>query len=136
MSLRVGLWVDHNKAVIVKLDQDNVTVKTIESGVGGRVRLSGGSRSRTPYGPQDVASDSKRQGRYQKHLTEFYRSLIDILRDADELYIFGPGEAKKELHREIEKIKPLRGKVIAVDTTDKMTEPEISAAVKYFFGKR
>jgi len=136
MSRRVGLWVDHNRAVIVTLDQEDVTVKTVESGAGRRVRLSGGSRSRTPYGPQDVASDSKRQAKYEKHLTEYYRSLIDVIRDADELYIFGPGEAKKELHREIEKVKPLRGKVVAVDTTDKMTEPQISVAVKSFFGKR
>jgi hypothetical protein len=136
MSRRIGVWVDHRKAVIVTVHNGEVAVETVESGVGHRVRLSGGSRSRTPYGPQDIASDSQRQGKHQKDLTKYYRLLIDMFRDAEELYIFGPGEAKKELRSEIEKVKPLRDRIAAVETADKMTDRQVSAAVLAFFGKR
>jgi hypothetical protein len=135
MRRRIGVWIDHEKAVVVTLDDDNEEIKTIESGAGSRVRLSGGSRSRTPYGPQDIASDSQRHAKYKKYLTEFYRSLIDGFYDVGALYIFGPGSAKNELRREIERIKPLRGRIAAVETTDKMTDRQISAAVRTFFKK-
>lgn len=118
------------------MDNGEATAKTIESGASRNVRLSGGARSRTSYGPQDIASDSQRHAKYKKTLIEYYRSLIDVFRDAEALYIFGPGEAKDELRREIEKLKPLRGKIAAVETTDKMTDRQISAAVRSFFGKR
>jgi len=108
---------------------------TIESGVERRVRLSGGARSRDPFGPQDIASDSQREAKHRKHLTEFYRSLIDVLRDVEALYLLGPGSAKNELRREIERIKPLCERIVAVDTTDKMTDRQIAAAVRAFFGR-
>ncbi len=133
MSCRIGVWVDHKKAVIVTLENDEPEIKNIESGAPRRVRLSGGSRSRTSYGPQDIASDSQRHAKYQKHLTEFYRSLIPLFHDAEALYIFDPGEAKGELRREIEKVKSFRGRIAAVETTDKMTDRQISAAVRPFF---
>jgi len=52
------------------------------------------------------------------------------------LYIFGPGSAKNELRREIEKVKPLRKRIVAVETTDKMTDRQIAAAVRSYFGKQ
>jgi hypothetical protein len=42
MSRRLGIWIDHKKAVVVTLNNGNDEVKTIETGAGGRVRLSGG----------------------------------------------------------------------------------------------
>jgi hypothetical protein len=133
---RIGVWIDHEKAVIVELAEGRPQIKTVEAGVGRHTRLSGGSRSRTPYGPQDVASESRRDAKYHKHLTEFYRSLITMFHNTEALLILGPGEAKGELNREIERVKPLRGKVVAVETTDKMTDNEIVARVTAFFAGR
>ena len=136
MSRLLGVWIDHKKAVLVTLAGGAEKVETFESGVGGFVRLSGGARSRTPYGPQDIASDSRRHAKYKKHLTEFYRSLIDVFRDAEALYVFGPGSAKNELRREIERFKPIRKRLVAVEASDKMTDRQITAAVRSFFQKQ
>jgi hypothetical protein len=131
----MGLWIDHKKAIVVTLKNGTEEIRTIESGADRRVRLSGGSRSHTPYGAQNITSDSQRHARYKKQLTVFYRTLIDTLREAESLYLIGPGRAKNELKREIEKVKPLRGKIVAVETTDKMTDRQIIAAVRSFFRK-
>lgn len=136
MSCYIGIWVDHKKAVFVTLENDETTVQTILSGVGRHVRLSGGARSRTPYGPQDIVTDGQRDARYRKHLVEFYRSLIERFGDAEGVYLFGPGEAKNELRGEIEKVKRFRGFIAGVETTDKMTDRQISAAVQSFFRER
>lgn len=62
MKKSVGIWIDHEKAFLVFIVADKETTTCIESNVEGRVRLSGGSRSATTYGPQDVASERKKGG--------------------------------------------------------------------------
>jgi hypothetical protein len=47
--------------------------------------------------------------------------------------IFGPGEAKGELKRRLASMK-LADRVTAVETADKMTDPQIVAKVRTYFG--
>jgi len=48
----------------------------------------------------------------------------------------GPGEAKLELKKEIEKSKALIPKIVGVQTSDKMTNNQIAAKVKSYFGQK
>jgi len=43
-----GLWIDHEKAIIVSLIDGNHKVTHVESDIEGRFRLKGGSRSNAP----------------------------------------------------------------------------------------
>jgi hypothetical protein len=47
--------------------------------------------------------------------------------------LLGPGEAKGELHKRVVKSK-LNARVDAVETADKMTDPQIAAKVRAHFG--
>jgi len=47
--------------------------------------------------------------------------------------IFGPGEAKKELKKEMGKHKALAVKIAGIESADKMTALQIVAKVKKFF---
>jgi hypothetical protein len=136
MALQIGVWIDHQKAVLAKLEDGSLETRTVVSELESRVRLAGGSRSKTPWGPQDVASDTRRDRKYQKHLTEYYRNVVRELAGADEVLIVGPGEAKGELRREIGRSAKLAKKVVAVEAADKMTDRQIAARVKRFFGSR
>jgi hypothetical protein len=142
MGKYAGLWVDHRKAFIVFLNKGADAIEpekaettiTIDSEVEKHVRLSGGSGSRkTPYGPQDISVDSKIDDRRRHQLQEYYQEIIRTVRDARKLLIFGPGEAKGELEKEIKKSKSLAAKVLPLETTDKMTEKQIAAKVRKFF---
>ena len=53
--------------------------------------------------------------------------------DADKILIFGPGEAKIELEKELKKSKELSLKIVGVEPADKMTEKQIAAKVKKVF---
>ena len=136
MKHRVGLWVDREKAVVVAIEDEDVTVEEALSGVERYSRLAGGARSSTPYGPQEVASEKKHQGHHERQLQEFYERLIEMIRDADRIVIMGPGEAKTELKKAIQKRKNLRGKTVAVEPADKMTKRQIVAKVQEHFGKK
>ena len=48
MNHKVGIWIDHKKAVIVSASADHVTAKTLESEIGPHARYSGGAGYPTP----------------------------------------------------------------------------------------
>jgi hypothetical protein len=145
MKKYIGIWVDHKKAVIVTKKQPErsyeedveIAVTQISSDVERKVRLSGGSRTRnTPWGPQEIAVDSKIEARQKQQLKKFYHQIIEFIKDADKILIMGPGEAKLELKKEIEKSKALIPKIVGVHTSDKMTNNQIAAKVKSYFGQK
>jgi hypothetical protein len=59
--------------------------------------------------------------------------VIAALRDFDNLLLFGPGEAKGELQQRLVRAK-LGPRIVAVETEDKMTDPQIIAKVRAYFG--
>ena len=133
MEKYAGVWIDHEKAFIVRKYFDNEDSFCLESGVEGSFRLSGGSRTSTPYGPQDVSSEKKIERRRSHHLHQYYQEIIKKIRNADRIMIFGPGEAKFELEKEMKEIKELNAKIAGIETADKMTERQIAAKIKKFF---
>ena len=141
MKKFVGIWIDHREAFVVYIIDnrpftagDQEMVERIESEVEGRVRLSGGSRSRkTPYGPQEIAVDGKQESRIKHQLQKYYQQILQRISDADRILIFGPGEAKLELQKAIDKNRPLVGKIKSVESADKMTIRQITARTREFF---
>jgi stalled ribosome rescue protein Dom34 len=134
MNRKVGLWIDHRKAVIISLAGEEEKVKLIESNVEKHVRSSGGSRSKTPYGPEDVVAEDNRERRFIGHLNKYYDEIISSIHDAEAILVFGPGEAKNELKKHI-KSNELQGRIVGVETVDKMTDHQIAAKVRQYFLK-
>ncbi|MDH3796988.1 MAG: hypothetical protein OET21_18570 [Desulfobacterales bacterium] len=129
-----GLWLDHRQAVIVSITDEGENIKRIDSGIERKVRLSGGSRTaKTPYGPQQVSVDGKQQERINRQLHQYYQQIIRRIRDAAKILILGPGEAKTELKKEMEKSRELAAKKITVEPADKMTERQIAGKVRQLF---
>lgn len=141
MKKYVGIWLDHRQAFVVSLvknqlfdDGSQEMIERIESDIERRVRLSGGSRTRkTPYGPQEISVDSKQEDRIKHQLRGYFREILHRVSDADRILIFGPGEAKIEFKKEIEKSKQLAAKINKIESADKMTERQIAAKVRSFF---
>ena len=141
MKKYAGIWLDHREAVVVYLvknqpfaDGNQEMIERIESDIERRVRLSGGSRSRkTPYGPQEISVDSKQEDRIKAQLRKYYHQIIQRISDADRILIFGPGEAKIEFKKEIEKSKQLAARINKIESVDKMTTRQIAAKVRAFF---
>jgi len=133
MKKYAGIWIDHEKAFVVLIHEDKSVLHCIESNVEGRFRLSGGSRSRTPYGPQDVASERRVEGRRKHHLQRYYQEVIQAVGDSHKILIFGPGEAKTELAKEFGNSKELSSRIVSIEPADKMTQKQIIAKVKEFF---
>ena len=122
MKKEIGLWIDHRKAVIVIVTDDGEEIKKISSDMEKRVRFSGGTSA-------DGLTEGARDRQLGNHLNNYYDQVIAVIRDADAIQIFGPGEAKGELEKRLEHAG-LKARIFALETVDKMTDHQISAKVR------
>ena len=133
MKTTAGLWIDHKKAVIVVVTNKGEEIKLIISKVEKQPGRTDGIRTTAPYEKQ-VLQDDSLQRAFTGHLNIYYDAVISCIRDAEAILIFGPGEAKGELKKRIKKNK-LNGKIVGLETVDKMTHRQISARVRQYFSK-
>jgi hypothetical protein len=79
-----------------------------------------------------VQADDRRQRKLTGHLNIYYDAVIACIRDAETILIFGPGEAKGELKKRLETNK-LSGRIVGIETIDKMTDRQVAAKVRQYF---
>lgn len=132
MKARVGLWIDHKKAVIVAITDKGEDVRVLESKVEKQLRRGGDSPLKGPYSPQEVPADDSRQRTFTESLGAYYDAVISSIRDSEAILLFGPGEAKDELKARLEK-DGLGGRIICTETADKMTDGQIAAKLRQHF---
>jgi hypothetical protein len=125
MKKTVGLWIDHKKAVIVFVAGKDTEIKLISSNIENHHRQSGVA----------MPADDVRQRELTGHFNSFYDEVVSSIREAESILILGPGEAKGELRKRLEKGK-LSRRIIGIKTSDKMTEKQIVAVVRGHFNQK
>ena len=132
MKRKVGLWIDHKKAVIVFLTGEEEEMQLVKSNVEKQIRRDTASRSGGPFESQAVPADDRQQRKFTAHLSTYYNEVISCVRDAESILIFGPGEAKGELKKHLER-EGLGELIVGVETIDEMTDGQIGAKVRQYF---
>ena len=130
MKSKIGLWIDHRQTVIVRVLETGEETSRINSNLPKRVRFSGASSDRSDTNPHAATSEFKRERRFEGLWDRYYDEVIARLADSDAIFILGPGEAKFELQKRLE--KQSRASVV-VEAADKMTENQIVAKVRQHF---
>ena len=125
MSHEVGIWIDHKKAVVVTLSAGQVSTKTLMSDVGPHTRYSGS---------QEGGGEKKYEERHSQDLDRYYDDVISQLGEPDALLLFGPGEAKLQLKDRLGRSNVLSESIVAVESADQLTDPQIVAKVKEHYG--
>ena len=132
MKTTAGLWIDHRKAVIAIVSENGEETMEIKSNVEKQPGRFAGVRSTTPYEPQQVSADDSHERQFTGQLHRYYDEVIAAIREADSILLFGPGEAKGELKKRLERDK-LGGRIVAIETVDKMTDRQVAAKVHEYF---
>lgn len=132
MKKEIGLWIDHREAILVILTEDTEEILHITSRDERHIRYSGRSHSKTPEGSKEVTAEDQRDRKFANHLNQYYDEVIAAVHGADTIQIFGPGEAKGELKKRIER-DGLKAHTLVVETTDKLTDRQIAAKVREHF---
>lgn len=132
MNATAGLWIDHRKAVIAIVSAHGEEMTEIRSNVDKQPGRFAGVRSTAAYESQLVKADDRLERKLTGHLNQYYAKVIASIRNTDAILIFGPGEAKSELKKRLNRAK-VGGHITVMETTDKLTDRQIAAkAVKYF----
>ncbi len=118
---KLGVWLDHSNAQLMDLTNDRIVTNEI-------VALSL---------QQDINQGlNKNENLYQKekhHLSDYYKKLIDAIKEYDYVLLFGPAEAKKELSNLLKDDNHFDHIKIDVKPADKMTIPQKQAFVREYF---
>lgn len=119
---QLGIWMDHSIAYIIDLSNDKLVKKTLKI-------------APAFLGPLENLrlNESLKNNKEQNHLFEFYKRLSDIIKDFDEVLLYGPTHAKSELFNRLKEDIHFDGIKIKVQPADKMTDNQQEAFVKKHF---
>lgn len=132
MTGKGGVWIDHREAIVVALDAPSERPLHAVSHVVKHLSRGGDSPLKGSYEARQVPPDDRRQMALTGELNAYYDQVMAAVAHLDALLILGPGEAKGEFQKWLDRHK--RGAHVAeVQTADKMTEPQLAAKVREYF---
>lgn len=120
---RLGIWMDHSSANLIELSNGTTEENTIES------------QPKLEVNEADLyfKDDSHKLNKEQDKLAEYYKKLGDVIKDYDEVLLFGPTSAKDELNNILKDDHHFDNVKIEVKPADNMTENQQHAFVENFF---
>lgn len=123
-ATKLGIWMDHEHARLTEFTTDPMTTVEIKNKFSSPIR-------------QQALSHGE-QGMHQKEQhaqATFYKELAGKIKDYKEVVLFGPTGAKSELANLIKADHKLDHLVVRIADTDKMSNEQIQAFVRKYFGK-
>ena len=130
----IGIWIDKDKAHVVTLMKEHEKITTIESEME-HFNPKGGFGGRFKGGPQDVVQDSKYLEREKHQHKLYFKTIVPHLKGAHSLAIFGPAQTGERFAKHLETYHHmLHAKLKGVERADSMTENQVKALVREYFG--
>lgn len=134
MKTNVGIWIDHRKAIVVAITDKDVETALVISKVEKQLRRTGDVPLKGRFDKLSVPADDSRQRALTGQFNIYYDAVIACIGAAEAVLLFGPGEAKGELKKRLQK-RNFAGLIAGVEPVDKMTDRQIAAKVRQFFAE-
>jgi hypothetical protein len=121
----LGIWMDHTSANLMEFSKDQIETKIIVS------KFS-----------HEEKEEIMRKGELHMHNKEqheqagYYSQLAEVMKNYEEVLLFGPTDAKTELFNSLKGDKKFSAIKIEIKQADKMTENQQHAYVKEYFSTR
>ena len=131
MNRKVGVWVDHRKAIVVHVSDSGEETIHVESGAESQLRRSG-DQTTGSFEALQVPSDDTRERKYMAELNTFYDEVISHFVNSKAIFICGPGEAPKELMSRMDAKHSVTGNVV-LEAADSMTDAQVVARIRQYF---
>ena len=133
MDRKIGVWIDHKQAYLIEYETGQVDA------ISSNIELPAQPASGTQPGGklnQNKESELRQFSRYKLQLHKYYQQVVTGLKNANSIFVMGPGEAKIEFEKFLKKYKSMQKRLIKVETADKMTKNQMVAHVKNFYQKQ
>ena len=132
---RVGIWIDQKEANLITLTSNAINSKTIYSDIETRVRIEGEKTHFGRFGDQYLIDEKGKENRIREYTQKYLQRVIKELAKADEIFLFGPAQAKFKLEKLISDLPQLAIKLKETRTAENMTHNQKLAYVKDFYKK-
>ena len=132
MKRQTGIWIDSSKAIIVAFDEGREHITEIASNIENRVHHKNEGDQGTFMGERHINNEKKFDERKKHQFSAFLKTVLDKSKNADELYVFGPAEAKLKLKQLIDDEKKA-ARLKSVEAADNMTVNQVVAKIKQFY---
>jgi hypothetical protein len=120
----LGICMDNSSAHIIELGQETTATKVIDSKFTHEEREQSLSKG-----------ENRMHNKEQQFQAEYYKELGEIIKNYEEVILFGPTNAKVELMNILKEDQHFDKIKIDVKSVDKMTDNQQVAFVKDFFLK-
>lgn len=116
---------DHQDAHLMEFTTDPIITTTIES------KFTHQEKEKTLHRGENLMHNKE-----QHEEAAYYKELGEIIRNYNDILLFGPTEAKVELLNVLRNDHRFADIIIEIKSTDKMTENQQHAFVREYFSKR
>jgi hypothetical protein len=130
MRREVGLWIDLHKTVIVTVIDEHEEIREIRSNDNKHMKPAVIKSKVLEENSEIKNNDAKKQKEH--NFSGYYDGIVSMLHNADLIWIFGPGEAKIELKKRLDRAD-LGGRIVSVEAVNKMTDRQIVAKVRQHY---
>ncbi len=117
-----GVWLDNHHAVIIA-----DTLSHGEYNILDKVQSEG-----TQGGGSEHSMNNAKKGEHLK----YFKALSNHLTRFDEILLFGPGQSQEQLQNHLKGDAQFKSKLITIDSSDQLTDPQRIARVRDFFKGR
>ena len=155
MKKQVGVWIDTEKAVIISLDEvehrtnvqrslpgerlgkspkiPNKACKIISSPIQTKLRLPGDTKEFARFGNQHYSTEIKNMHKLKNVKHQYFKNILQGIKDVDELVLFGPSLIKKEFEAQMTKYPHIQSRLLSVESADVMTDKQLVRWVENYF---
>ncbi|MES2575853.1 MAG: hypothetical protein V4572_12990 [Bacteroidota bacterium] len=121
---KLGIGMDHSIACVIEFTHDSYGMKNIESEFSHQTKME-----------SLMKSENLMHNKEDQQLSIYYKKLSELIKDYNEVVLFGPTDAKVELFNVLCKEDEFRKIKIEIKNTDKMTDNQKISFVKEYFSK-
>lgn len=130
---QTGVWLDKNKALIITLENDTETMQTVLSNIE-HYHQQDSLGNNIKRNPLNIIKESTILNREKQQLKSYFKEIVSMINDTDELVIFGPAETNEKFSKKIiENYSDLSDRLKGVKKADSMTDNQLKAWVRDFF---
>lgn len=132
-TIQYGVFIDHKKAYIVGIDEKNkMSSETLKAPLV-QPRFKGETTTKTGMLGHTLNRQAQQQNRENGYFRKFCKVVAGRLKKANQLFIFGPSEAKYVLHQELEHTKSLKHLYVVMGKSEPLTRAEAERYVKQYY---
>jgi len=121
---KLGIWMDHSNANLMEFTADSIETKTIKSEFTHEEKESSLEKS-----------ENLMHNKEQHQQKEYYKRLGEVIKNYEEVILFGPTDAKTELFNILTADHHFSKIKIHVKPADKMTDNQQHVFVREYFSK-